>query len=81
METEAELNAKIMKITTVIRDNYPELHAYLNEMPVTIPIESNPKVTALHLNKYYESLVAIFRNYVAEHQLNYSNQRNQEGHL
>jgi hypothetical protein len=62
METEAEMNAKILKVTMVIRENYPE-------------------VTVKHLKKYYESLVAIFRNYVAEHQLNYYNQRNQEGHL
>lgn len=81
METEAEMNAKILKVTMVIRENYHELHLYLNEMPVIIPIDSNPEVTVKHLKKYYESLVAIFRNYVTEHQLNYNNQRNQEGHL
>ncbi len=81
METEQELNAKILKITMVIRDNYPELHHYLNEMPVTIPVDQNPEINVQHLKKYYDSLVAIFRNYVAEHQLNYINQRNTEGHL
>ncbi|WP_297517145.1 hypothetical protein [Flavobacterium sp.] len=81
METEQELNAKILKITMVIRDNYPELHQYLNEMPITIPVDQNPEINVQHLKKYYDSLVAIFRNYVAEHQLNYINQRNIEGHL
>jgi hypothetical protein len=81
METEEELNAKILKLTMVIHDNYPELSKYLNEMPVTVPIDSNPKVNAKNLQKYYDTLLTLFRNYVAEHQLNYINQRTKSGHL
>ncbi len=81
METEQEINAKILKVTMVIRDNYPELHKYLNEMPVTIPVDSSPEVNVQNLKKYYESIVAIFRNYVAEHQLNYINQHKDKRHL
>ena len=81
METEKEINAKILKVTMVIHDNYPELSKYLNEMPITIPIDSRPEVNIKNLQKYYETLVELFRNYVAEHQLNYINQRNGLGHL
>jgi hypothetical protein len=81
METEAEINAKIMKLTMVISENYPELSKYLNEMPITIPIDSNPKINAKNLQKYYDNLLDIFRKYVAEHQLNYINQHNGLGHL
>ncbi|GAB3721750.1 hypothetical protein [Flavobacterium koreense] len=81
METEEEINAKILKITMVIQENYPELSKYLNEMPITIPIDSNPKVNVKNLEKYYDSLVELFRNYVAEHQLNYINQHKNSGHL
>jgi hypothetical protein len=81
METENEINAKIMKITMVIHENYPELSKYLNEMPITVPIDSNPKVNVENLKKYYETLLTLFRNYVAEHQLNYINQRSNSGHL
>jgi hypothetical protein len=81
METEKEINAKILKVTMVIHDNYPELSKYLNEMPITIPIDSRPEVNVKNLQKYYETLVELFRNYVAEHQLNYINQRNGLGHL
>ena len=49
METEEEINAKILKITMVIQENYPELSKYLNEMPVTIPIDSNPKMNVKNL--------------------------------
>ena len=81
METEKEINAKILKVTMVIHDNYPELSKYLNEMPITIPIDSRPEVNVKNLQKYYETLVELFRNYVAEHQLNYINQRSGSGHL
>ncbi|WP_298392139.1 hypothetical protein [Flavobacterium sp.] len=81
METEEEINAKILKITMVIQENYPELSKYLNEMPITIPIDSRPEVNVKNLQKYYDNLVALFRNYVAEHQLNYINQHKDLGHL
>jgi hypothetical protein len=70
-----------MKVTMVIQENYPELSKYLNEMPITIPIDSNPEINVKNLQKYYDTLVALFRNYVAEHQLNYINQRTKTGHL
>ena len=52
METEEDINAKILKITMVIQENYPELSKYLNEMPITIPIDSNPKMNVKNLEKY-----------------------------
>lgn len=81
METEEEINAKILKVTMVIQENYPELSKYLNEMPITVPIDSRPEVNVKNLQKYYETLLTLFRNYVAEHQLNYINQRTDSGHL
>jgi len=81
METEKEINDKIMKITMVIQENYPELSKYLNEMPVTIPIDSNPEVNVLALSKYYETLLTLFRNYVAEHQLQNANRTYRNHHL
>ena len=81
METEAEINAKIMKVTMVIQENYPELSKYINEMPITIPVDNNPEINRKNLEKYYQTLVTWFRNYVAEHQLNYINQRTKSGHL
>ena len=81
METEEEINAKILKVTMVIHENYPELSKYLNEMPITIPIDSRPEVNVQNLQKYYETLVTLFRNYVAEHQLKYINQHKDSYHL
>jgi len=81
METEEEINAKILKVTMVIQENYPELSKYLNEMPITVPIDNRPEVNVKNLQKYYDTLLTLFRNYVAEHQLNYINQRSGSGHL
>ena len=67
METEKDLNAKILKITMAIKSEFPELSKYLDEMPVTIPDEKNPEITAKNLNTYYDSLKSMLSKYVDEH--------------
>jgi len=67
MKTTKELNEEIIKITDEIRANFPELLDYLNEMPVTIPDESNPEITDKALLDYYNSLVAVLKEYESSH--------------
>ncbi|HAQ21414.1 MAG TPA: alpha/beta hydrolase [Prolixibacteraceae bacterium] len=62
-----DLNSKILKITMTIKDDYPELSKYLDEMPVTIPSEKDPEVTLKLLNEYYESLQALLNKYKIEY--------------
>lgn len=81
METDDDINGKILKITMVIQDNYPELSKYLNEMPITIPIEQHPEINSKNLEKYYNTLLSLFRNYVAEHQLINCNRKSDNHHL
>jgi len=64
---EMDLNSKILKITMTIKDDYPELSKYLDEMPVTIPSEKDPEVTINLLKGYYESLYSILNKYKMEH--------------
>lgn len=64
METEAELNDKILKITVMIKDKYPELEKYIGEMPMTIPDEKDPEVTIKKLREYLNSLNLILRKYI-----------------
>ena len=66
MESETELNAKIMAITMQIQNEFPELSKYLNEMPVTIPTEENPEINTKILNNYYESLLRMLTTYKLE---------------
>ena len=66
METEIELNKKIIAITLRIQKEFPELSHYLNEMPITIPIDENPEINASILNNYYESLFKFLDSYKLE---------------
>ena len=66
-DIEKDLNAKILKITLTIKEQYPELMEYLNEMPMTVPTEKNPEITIKNLNAYYDSLNAVLTKYKLEH--------------
>jgi|OpeIllAssembly_1097287.scaffolds.fasta_scaffold02819_2 hypothetical protein len=61
------LNSRILKITTIIKNQYPELMEFLNEMPVTIPSEMSPEITLNNLKTYGESLNSILIKYELEH--------------
>ena len=56
---EKDLNSKILEITMMIKDHYPELSQYLEEMPVTVPSENDPEITLNQLRSYYESLKSL----------------------
>ena len=71
-EIEKDLNSKILKITMDIKDNYPELSKYLEEMPVTIPDEQNPDITLKNLSSYYDSLNSLLNKYNLEQSQNNS---------
>lgn len=64
MKTEKELNAEILKITMTIKDNYPELSKYVEEMPVTLPDKTSPEINNEHLTNYYNSLKELLNKYV-----------------
>jgi DNA repair ATPase RecN len=70
MNTEKELNAKILEITMKIRDNYPELSQYLEEMPETIPSEKNPEMDLKNMEEYYNTLTNLIKNYSKTHEKN-----------
>ena len=61
-----DLNLKIMRVTQEIRDHYPELTKFLEEMPLTIPDELNMEITLQNLKSYYDSLNSVLNNYISE---------------
>jgi tRNA U54 and U55 pseudouridine synthase Pus10 len=63
METETDLNEKILKITMAIRNEFPELSKYLDEMLDTIPDEKNPEISVGNLRAYYESIRTMLNKY------------------
>jgi hypothetical protein len=66
MKTTNEINKDIMATTLEIQKYFPELSKYINEMPVTIPNEINPEITAENLKDYSESLNALVTKYSKE---------------
>ncbi len=67
METEQELNAKILKCIMTIQEKYPELYKYLGEMPVTISDIDSSEININNLRAYYDSLTSIVEKYIREH--------------
>src|ERR1035437_5136146 len=65
-EAEKDLNSKILQITMKIKDQYPELSKYIEEMPVTIPDRKNPDITPKNLKTYYDSLNSVLNKYILE---------------
>ncbi|MFO7868728.1 MAG: hypothetical protein R6U95_05465 [Bacteroidales bacterium] len=51
-----DLNVKILETTMMIKNHYPELSYYLDEMPETVPSKTSPEISINHLQSYYESL-------------------------
>jgi len=66
------INKEIMETSTRILTAYPELHPYLNEMPVCIPDESNPELTLKQLIAYKDALNILLEKYIAEMQVRYA---------
>lgn len=62
-----EWSAKILKLTSRIEDQYPELFNYLKEMTVMIPDEKNPALTEMDYKKYYNSLNAMLKKHILEY--------------
>jgi hypothetical protein len=66
MQAAQEWNAKILSLTTQIREKYPELYEHLTEMPVTNPDEDHPDIEN-KLKEYYDSLKSMMIKYAHDH--------------
>jgi hypothetical protein len=66
MTTEKEINAAILKKTLMIQEKFPELSKYIEEMPITIPV-NNPVVNLKVLTDYYNSLDNLMEKYAENH--------------
>jgi len=63
METEKTINEKILAVSALVKEKYPELQKFLGEMPITIPNDSSPEITIKILQDYYNSLLALIKRY------------------
>jgi nitrate/nitrite-specific signal transduction histidine kinase len=63
MKSNLELNAEILEMTMKIRNNYPELSKYLEEMTITLPDDKHPDTNTKELQDYLNSLTALVSEY------------------
>lgn len=67
METKKELTDKILQLTILIQERYPELSKYLSEVQDTLPVLEHPEVDAEALAKYYQTIDEMLKDYLLEH--------------
>ena len=70
MATKETWSEKILHITLKIKEQYPELGKFLDEMPVTIPAKKISTITPKILQEYYNSLTELLNNYLIEQSCN-----------
>lgn len=66
MSTELELTARILAITTRIREQHPELAPYMAVSPVLTQDEENSDVNLIKLQHHYDKLNSMLRKYAVE---------------
>ena len=66
MENEKELNARILSLTELIQEKYPEILKFLDEMPLTIPDQRRPKINVHTLKNYYDSIHNLLKKHITE---------------
>lgn len=69
METEKTLTERIMAITTLIHESYPELADFTTEMTLTNPDEKDPDVNRRKLKEYYDELIEMVKRYKTHHNI------------
>lgn len=67
MKTIDELNADILKITMKIKEIFPELSKYIEEMPTKNIGADNNTINIKELKQYNDSLHQLLKKYSAEH--------------
>ena len=67
MNTESEINNKIISLVNEIKDKYPELAKYIAEIPVKDVFKDSSEISNKNLLDYYNTLKTIFDKYAAEH--------------
>jgi len=67
MKTLQDIENQIIRLTTSIEVNYPELYVRLDESPVTIPSSEHPHMTKSIMEDYLETLKDILKEYIKTH--------------
>jgi len=67
MNTLQNIITQIIKITSNIENNYPELYAVLDENPLTMDSVEHPIMSIELMEDYLDTLKQILKNYIKTH--------------
>ncbi|WP_373071708.1 hypothetical protein [Zeaxanthinibacter enoshimensis] len=67
MKTLYQLSSEITRLTNLIETRYPELYKFLDEETITLPTLANPKIDAMVLKEYLQSLKQMLSHYQDTH--------------
>ncbi|MFD2542272.1 hypothetical protein ACFSSB_08075 [Lacinutrix gracilariae] len=67
MKTTQELLTQITQLTNNIETNYPELYAFLQEEPITIPSKQHPEINLAILQDYLQTLKQELQHHIKTH--------------
>jgi hypothetical protein len=66
METEKELTAEIALVSDNMRNDFPELSTYLDEMQANVSTDKRSENAIARLKSHYHSLI-MMRKYIQEY--------------
>ena len=67
MKTENQYEQAILDVLNKIRDDFPELLKYINEMPVRLNDSNGKGVKKEELEAYFNSLTELYIDYSSSH--------------
>ncbi|MEO9804956.1 MAG: hypothetical protein ABJF04_16990 [Reichenbachiella sp.] len=62
-----ELKQEINSLTLKMKQEYPELYAYLDENPITLPNNQNPDLGVSTYSEYLDSLKQLLKRHFENH--------------
>ncbi|MGW9685753.1 hypothetical protein [Flagellimonas sp. 2504JD1-5] len=68
MKEMKEILSEIVLLTNQIEMEHPELYKFLDEQPMTIPVEDKPEIDQKTMEEYLLGLRQLLEHYVEEHQ-------------
>jgi len=68
MDEVHSLLKEITNVTLEIETDFPELYRFLDEDPMTIPIDRHPQIDKKVLQDYLQSLKHLLKHHIQTHQ-------------
>ncbi|GMN11720.1 hypothetical protein MTsPCn9_29030 [Croceitalea sp. MTPC9] len=59
--------SQIIKLTSIMESDYPELYRFLDKNPITVPTMAHPNLDEKILQEYLNGLKELLKHHSAKH--------------